>query len=73
MCFDRSNDSSQVTSPRSLAAGVLRSSSAPCNKAGLFDYAEIDVMGGGRVSTASAASDQLKLTDGASANGACNG
>ena len=45
MRFDRSNESSQVTSPRSLAAGVLRSSSAPCNKAGLFDCDEIDVRG----------------------------
>lgn len=70
MRFDRSNESSQVTSPLSLAAGVLRSSSAPCNKAGLFDCAEIDVRG--RVSTASAASDQLKLTDWPSAKGACN-
>jgi len=48
MCFDGSNDSLQVTNPRSLAAGVLRSSSAPCNKAGLFDRAKIDVMGGSR-------------------------
>jgi hypothetical protein len=63
MRFDRSNDSSRVTSPQSLAAGVRRSSSASCNKVRLVDYAEIDVMGTVRVSTASAASGQLKLTD----------
>ena len=73
MRFDGSNDSLEVASSRSLAAAVLRSSSAPYTKAGPSGYAEIDVVGTVRVSTALGASDQLKLTDGPAPNGACNG
>lgn len=73
MPFDERNGSLRMTSPPSMVAGVLRSCSAPFNDAGPFGYTEVDVTGTVRVSTPLATSNQLKLTDVASAKEACSG